>query len=127
MKKPAIKWLMIAQGDFESSMYLYKGAHYPQAIYFLCQAIEKLLKAVAIEKKNIAPQKIHRLENLAAKTGLPFSKKQFDVLTDLSKHYSRVRYPDISNVSYNTKTKTEPILINGKEMYVWIQNEFKNH
>src|SRR3990167_790746 len=125
MKEPAQKWFTIAESDIASSIYLLKGAHYPQAIYFLCQAIKKILKATEIELKNSAPQKIHRLENLAKKTGLPFSKKQYDHLSELSKHYSRVRYPDISNVSYNTKLKVEPIITNGKGLYIWIKDKLK--
>lgn len=86
-----------------------------------------MLKATAIEFKNSAPQKIHRLENLAKKTGLPFSEKQFDLFTELSKHYGRIRYPDISNVSYNTEAKVDPIITKGKELYAWTRKKLQNH
>lgn len=126
MKDPSLRWLEIAESDYQSSLYLLKGAHYPQAIYFLCQALEKLLKSAQVELTGKPPKKIHRLENIAHISGLVFSEKQYDVLTDLSKHYSRVRYPDISQISYNTKSKVESIITKGKELYLWIQNELKN-
>ena len=76
--------------------------------------------------KSKPPKKIHRLENIAHDTGIEFSDNQYEILTDLSKHYSRVRYPDISGVSYNTKAKALPIINKGKEMYLWIRERLKN-
>lgn len=126
IKPEARQWVDIAEGDFDSSLYLFEGARYPQAIYLLCQALEKILKAALIEFAGVTPQKIHRLENIAHDTGLSFSDSQYDMLTDLSKHYSRVRYPDISRVSYNSKEKVLPIMEKGKEMFQWITQQLKN-
>ncbi|MDA1079599.1 MAG: HEPN domain-containing protein [bacterium] len=89
-------WLKTAEGDYDSALYLYDGARYPHAIYFLCQAIEKLLKAAQVELTDLTPKKIHRLENLAQDSTLNFSDDQYDKLTDLSKIYSKIRYPDIA-------------------------------
>ena len=125
MKVLTHRWLNMAQSDFDTAWYLFSGARYPQAVYFLCQAIEKLLKASRIEKTNEAPEKIHRLENLTRHTGINFSDLQIKSLTTLSQHYSRVRYPDISQASYNTKKKVEPLMKKGKELYLWIRDQFK--
>lgn len=127
MKSEAKHWTDLAEGDYDASLYLFRGARYPHAIYFLCQAIEKLLKAVQVELANTAPKKIHRLENLASQTPIKFSDKQIDSLTDLSKHYSRVRYSDIAQTQYNTRTKAAPIMKQGEEMYQWIKQKFVNH
>ena len=126
LKKETQKWLEIAESDYGSSLYLFDGARYPQSISLLCQAIEKLLKAILIEFASKPPKKIHRLENIAHDTGIEFSDNQYEILTDLSKHYSRVRYPSISGVSYNTKAKALPIINKGKEMYLWIRERLKN-
>lgn len=126
IKEEAKRWMIIADSDYESSLYLFKGSRYPQAIYMLCQSIEKLLKATLIEIANKPPKKIHRLENIAQESGLNFSEEQYNLLTDLSKHYSRVRYPDISRESYNTKIKVEPIMKEGKQIYLWIQQQLNN-
>ena|SRR3989344_5795580 len=120
------RWIKIAESDFDSSQYLFNGARYPQAVYLLCQAIEKILKAAIVEFTKKAPKKIHRLENLAKESKLKISENQYDIFTDISKHYSRVRYPDISGVSYNTKKKVEPIMKSGKEIYLWIRKQLKN-
>jgi len=47
--KPAIQpeaqnWINLAQEDYDSSLYLFKGARYPGSIYFMGQAIEKITK-----------------------------------------------------------------------------------
>jgi HEPN domain-containing protein len=120
MKQEAKRWLDKAESDMDASLYLYKGAKYPHAVYFICQAIEKLLKAAQIEVAGKAPQKIHRLENIAKMSGIKIPEEIYEKLTQLSKHYGRVRYPDISQVSYNTKAKASPIIENRKEAYQWI-------
>ena len=126
MKELTLKWLSFAEGDYSSACYLFGGARYPQAIYLVCQAIEKLLKAVQIELTDDHPKKIHRLENLAKSSSLYFSDDQYNSLTDLSKIYGKIRYPDISQASYNTKIKTEPIFKKAQEMYLWILEQLKN-
>lgn len=126
LKKEASQWLDIADSDYDSALYLFDGARYPQAVYMLCQSIEKLLKATLVELAERVPKKIHRLENIAMETGINFSEKQYNTLTDLSKHYSRVRYPDISRISYNSKEKVHPIIQEGKEIYLWIKEQLTN-
>jgi len=125
MKSVTRRWLEIAESDFDTAFYLFSGARYPQAVYYLCQAIEKLLKAIRIENTNDAPEKSHRLEHLTKRTGIAFTEEQMKELTLLSQHYSRVRYPDISQISYNTKKKVEPLMKRGKELYLWIKKQFK--
>ena len=99
---------------------------WPAASSAICQALEKLLKAAQVELTSKSPQKIHRLENLAKKTTLNFTNKQYNILTDLSKIYSKIRYPDISQTSYNTKAKTTPIIKKAEKIYQWTLNKLKN-
>lgn len=127
MKKIAKTWLNFAKSDFESALYLFNGARYPQAIYLGCQSLEKLLKAVQIELTKNPPKKTHRLENLAIKTGLKFTKTQIENLTELSKIYGKIRYPDVSQSFYNTKSKAEPIFKKIKNLYLWTIEKLENH
>ena len=127
MKPETKQWLKIAEGDYEVSLYGFKMARYPQALYLLCQAIEKLLKGAQIEFANLKPPRSHRLENLARKTKLSFSDKQYDFLIELSQHYGRVRYPDYSQVDYSNKMKVSAIFNNGQKIYLWILNKLTNH
>lgn len=124
MKTLTQHWLKLGESDYESAMYLYKGARYPQALYLLFLATEKLLKALIIEHTETVPEKIHRLENLAIKTACHFSGDQLNQLTELSRHYSRVRYPDIAQTAYNSKVKVEPIIHSASGIYLWIRQQF---
>ncbi|PIY80239.1 MAG: hypothetical protein COY80_04045 [Candidatus Pacebacteria bacterium CG_4_10_14_0_8_um_filter_42_14] len=126
MKKITADWLLTAAGDFDSAQYLFDGARYPHAVYFLCLAIEKVLKAAQVEFTDLTPKKIHRLENLAKDSTLDFSEDQYDRLSDLSKIYSKIRYPDIAQASYNTKEKVGPLFESGKEFYLWTLEKLKN-
>ncbi|MDA1061072.1 MAG: HEPN domain-containing protein [bacterium] len=126
MKALTNTWLKTAEADYDTASYLFEGARYPHAIYFLCQAIEKLLKAAQVEFTDLTPKKIHRLENLAHDSTLEFSDDQYDILTDLSKIYSKIRYPDIAQVSYNTKDKVNSLFESGKELRQWILGKLQN-
>ena len=57
MKDITNVWLKIAKEDYDTAFYLYDGARYPQALYFLCQSLEKLLKAILVESSEKTPQK----------------------------------------------------------------------
>ena len=127
MKSETKQWLKIAEGDYDVSQYGFKMARYPQALYLLCQAIEKLLKAAQIEFVNQRPPKSHRLENIARKTQLSFSDKQYESLIELSQHYGRVRYPDYSQADYSNKMKVSPIFNKGQKIYLWILDKLTNH
>ena len=116
----------MAKEDYESSLYLFKGAHHPQAVYYLCRAIEKVLKAAQIENLDQYPKKIHHLKILGEQSGLSLSVEQINALEDLTKHYHRVRYRDIGDTSYNTKAKVEPIFKQGQAIYLWILNTLEN-
>lgn len=92
MKPEVANWLALADEDYRSSLVLYKSALHPQAVYHICQSVEKLLKAARMHLTNEAARHIHNLKSLGRKSGLKLSEKQYDVLADLYKHFQRVRY-----------------------------------
>ena len=127
MRAGTKQWLEIAAEDYDVSLLLFKRASHPQAIYAMCQAVEKVLKAAQIEIANQPPQKTHQLEKIARESGLDFSDEQYQILKELSKHYRRVRYPDIQRIRYNTKAKAQQIIDQGREVYQWVLTKLKNH
>src|SRR4030067_1125623 len=68
MKPEAKNWIGLAEEDYHDSLYLFKAARYPNAVYLLCQAIEKLLKAIQVEIASQPPQKtlIQFVKNIPA-------------------------------------------------------------
>jgi HEPN domain-containing protein len=127
MKSETKLWLEIAEGDYEMSMYGFKMARYPQALYLLCQAIEKTLKAGIVEFINQSSRKTHNLVSIAKHTKLSFSSDQLNALRELTRIYSQVRYPDYQRELYNTKAKVEPVINQGKSLYLWLIKHFNDH
>lgn len=125
MKPETKNWLDLAEEAYDDCLYLFKGARYPSAVYYIGQAVEKILKAAQIEFVAELPRKTHDLEGLARKSGLEFSPEQFQAFRDLTKHYNKVRYRDFGQAYYNTKAKVEPILTQGKQLYQWILTRLK--
>jgi HEPN domain-containing protein len=70
MKALAQNWFDLAESDFKAGQYLFEGSHYPQAVYFVCQAIEKIFKAYIIENSDEPVEYIHNLISLLKQTGL---------------------------------------------------------
>lgn len=127
LKPETVNWVKLARLDYRDSLYLHRAARHPNAVYLMCQAIEKLLKGAQVELLSQRPKKIHDLEVLAHNSGLEFSDEYYELLKDLTTHYERVPYRDIGQVHYNTKRKVKPIIDQGKEVYLWIQKRLKNH
>jgi HEPN domain-containing protein len=125
MKTLTKNWLDLAESDFNAGQYLYHGAHYPQAVYLSCQAIEKILKAVIIETSDKPVEYIHNLVSLIKQSNLKSTEKQIADLTELNRLYGRVRYRDLAQQDTNTKVKTEPIMQMSKEVYLWIKQQLK--
>jgi HEPN domain-containing protein len=119
-------WLDLAAEDYDTSLYLFRGARYPYAVYLLCQAVEKTLKAAQVKITQQKPQKIHDLVHLGRTSGLTLTTDHQKTLRVLWTHYKRVRYRDLAQASYNTKKKVAPIIKQGKEMYRWIIAELEN-
>ena len=120
MKQVTKNWLALAHDDYDDSLYLFQGARHPNAVYHMCQAIEKVLKAAVTELSDQHPPKTHNLANLAMQSGLTFSSEQMASLKQLRRHYDRVRYRDIAQASYNTKAKVKPVIESGQTIYLWI-------
>lgn len=112
-------WLDLAKMDFDDSLYLLKGARYPNAVYHLCQAVEKILKAAQVKFKSTVPRKTHQLGDLAKASGLEFTPEQTKFLEALTKDYGRVRYSDYARNFYNTKAKVEPLIKQAQAIYLW--------
>jgi len=127
MRSETKQWLEIAEDDYQLGFYGVERGFYPQALYMLCQAIEKVLKGAQIEFQHQVPKKIHHLDLLARSSGLPFAQEHYGFLKKLSKLYYLVRYPDLSRTRYNTKAKTKEIISQTQALYLWIQQQFKHH
>jgi HEPN domain-containing protein len=120
-------WLDLAKMDYDDSLYLFKGARYPNAVYHVCQAVEKILKAAQVKFKNTVPRKTHQLGDLAKASGLEFTLEQTKFLEALAKDYGRVRYSDYARTFYNTKAKVDPLFKKAQQTYLWILTKLESN
>ncbi len=126
MKLETKVWYKLADDDYKNALLLWKNRRYGATVFFCQQAVEKILKAYIVERKNKVPTKTHRIEGLINDAGLDLKEIDEPDVTELSKAYIRVRYPDLSKQYYVRKDRVEPLINTTREVYKWIKNKLKN-
>ena len=105
-QKEAVKyWIASAQEDWEVAQSLLKSAKYNHALFFLQLALEKLIKAIHVIRKDESPLYVHNLVLLAQKAGIEFSEKELADLKEISSFNVSARYDDYKKQFYAKATK----------------------
>lgn len=126
VKEETRRWRKLAKEDYDNASLLWENRRYGATVFFFQQAIEKILKAYIVEYKNRVPTKTHRIEVLIKEAGLETEEIENLDVTELSKAYIRVRYPDLSKQCYQKRQKVEPLVTMAETVYLWVRNKFKN-
>lgn len=127
MKKETKIWLEQAEDDYKNGNLLAKSKSYRGAVLFAQQCVEKILKAYILEFKNEIPKKTHKIEHLMKDADLSLEKFNIEHIKELSKSYTWVRYPDLSQRFYTKKEITQMLLVVAKELYLWVKQKFENN
>lgn len=128
MKKETENWLKIANNDLKSAEILFNGGCYLNAVEHCHAAVEKLLKGIIAEQKNVVPPKIHDLLALVSLTMIDNVKEDIQKLFDeLNDTYIQVRYPDnlIDLEKDLPKEKIGDILKRVRSVYKWLRSQIK--
>ena len=126
MKKETENWLKIAINDLKVAETLLKEGLYLNVVEHSHAALEKLIKGLIVEQKDIQPPKIHDLLRLASLTLIENiqvdMQKTLDELNDL---YLSTRYSgDFDKlVKALHKGKVEELFNKSKEVFKWIQKK----
>jgi len=123
MKEETKLWLTQAQEHFDDAIYLFNGSRYSLAVYCCHQALEKILKAIIVEKADIIPPKSHNLDSLARETMLSFPDTWNEDLAEITRFFWRVRYPDLQQASLSSKEKVQTTIDKTKEIFLWIAKQ----
>jgi len=122
-------WLEISRDDIETAKACFETKRYLWMMVICQQAIEKVLKALYINKNQITPPKAHDLVFLAEKIELlkecsNETLKLFDILTE---YYFGTRYPDkrIKLGKECSSEFAEIILNQTKEVLTWLLEKLK--
>lgn len=124
MKDETKTWLEQAKEHYNDMNYLFDGSRYSMSVYCAHQALEKLLKAAIVEFSSAPPSKIHNLDALARQSKLELPESWYEDLSEITRHFWRVRYPDFQAYVYTSKNKVQPTIDKTKEIYLWIYKLF---
>ena len=98
-------WIKSAENDWMVTGHLFEKGDYPYALFFGHLTIEKLLKALFVNKFDEPPPYTHRLTYLSEKTGLTISPEKLELLEIITDFNLETRYPDEKFSFYKKCTK----------------------
>ena len=95
MEKEITYWIEHAQYDLDTAEAMLDSGRYLYVTFMCQQAIEKLLKAIIIKIKSIAPSFSHNLRRLSEIAGIDenMTEQQLNFLDDLTPFCVAARYP----------------------------------
>lgn len=128
MKETTKKWLPFAQADIETATILLssktKSRWTNMLILWHCQqAIEKMFKAIIIEKSKELLQ-IHNLRRLREIAEIELSDDNFKLIIEINQYYSQSRYPDLiySPMHSPNNLLTLKLFQKTNNLYLWLKN-----
>lgn len=87
-------WLKSAEDDWRVSQHLFRNRDYSYSLFFGHLTIEKILKAIYVDRFDDNPPYTHRLIYLAEKASLKLSKEKMKLLEVITDFNLEARYPD---------------------------------
>jgi HEPN domain-containing protein len=87
-------WIEEATESLQVTRHLYEKKDYSYSLFFAHLAIEKILKAIYISRKNEHAPHIHNLQRLAELSNIQLSDEQRDALIKITTFNLESRYPD---------------------------------
>ena len=102
MRPETRDWIKVAEKDLQAAEILFGQKAFDIAIFRAQQAVEKMLKALWIERFREEPPKTHNIQYLARELGIGHRAE----ISDLADAYYVTRYPlpGIGTVEYDAAT-----------------------
>jgi len=120
IKKQIEYWISTAKDDIETSEILIAKDKILQGLFFCHLCIEKAIKANMVRCTEQVPPKVHNLSYLLEKTDLTLSEVQLLFCDTLMYYQLEGRYPEFYP-KVPSKTKSEEILQQTKELFQWLK------
>ena len=119
-------WASLAEYDLVTAKAMLKSGRYVYVAFTCQQAIEKILKAVYVKRKNGTPPYTHNLTKLADDIGVlsELSDQHHKMLETLNLYYIQSRYAEHIErlASELSKTSARLILSETGKLYAWLKN-----
>jgi HEPN domain-containing protein len=125
VKKTVSYWVEGAEYDWGVAAAMLKAKKYPYALFMGHLALEKLLKALVVQKTSAHAPFSHSLPYLAEMSGVEMPEAIQVWLSEFMEFHLEARYPDASKVFYKkcTKKYTEARFKEIKEVFKWIKTK----
>ncbi len=120
-------WLKSAKLDWKVANNLYEKKDFSYSLYFGHLTLEKILKALYVDRFDEPPPFTHRLTYLAEKLSLNLTEDQIDLLEIATDFNLEARYPDekFSFQKRCTESFTREYIDKIKEMKKWLLKQIK--
>ncbi len=125
LKEQIEYWKKASELDLVSAEDIFQsGKNFHYSLFIAHLSIEKLLKALVIDRTRELPPKTHNLLRLASLAKLELDEFQIGFLEELNQFQMQTRYPDEKFELYKIATKefTAPKIDKLKEMHKWLMS-----
>ena len=119
MKETTRRWLQTAENDLAVARIAHENGFYNQCVFHCQQAVEKVLKAIWIERLGQTHPKTHNLAFLAIQLDLDVSDERLTLLQDLAEQYLPSHYADLE-VEYPEEESSEYLSLS-TETFHWLR------
>ena len=123
MQKTIDYWLEEAEEALKVADHLFEKKDFSYSLFFGHLAVEKLIKAIYVQKRNEHAPQIHNLVRLAEQAGIVLSTEQKETLIIITAFNLESRYPDEKR-SFRikcTKQYTQVELTKIREVIKWLK------
>lgn len=116
-------WVKPSEVNFQAMENLFMSKDYAWSLFVGHLVIEKLLKGFYVKHIGANPPPIHNLQKLAQLIDVKLTKKQDDLLADITTFNMRTRYPDQKFDFYKkcTRNFTKVYIDRIKEIRKWLK------
>jgi HEPN domain-containing protein len=117
-------WIKLSKYDIDTAKSMLESRRYLYVLFTCQQAVEKMAKALVVQKTGIFPPKTHDLVRLVDIAGIAASDEQKACMAKLNYYYLETRYPEqISKISKQINKKTaEHFYSETKKLLKWLKS-----
>lgn len=118
-------WRTLAYRTLGTAEDLFRAKRYDACLFFCHLALEKMLKALVVQRTNQPAPYIHDLEKLASVARLQMTEEQTQYFRHISTFNVAARYDDVKLAFYKQCTKhySGQYFSITKQLYLWLKKE----
>lgn len=118
-------WVDIAEYDLITARAMLETGRHLYVVFMCQQAIEKIIKAIYIQKYDVEPPRSHNLAYVFNKLNLSASEQIIELFTMLTAYYIETRYPTYKErlSTVMTREKAEQYFERTQEAFRWLKSQ----